>query len=420
MNLNELQKRVIEKINEQELVELATTLGGITAPSGHEQPMADYVEGWLKRQEFYSFQQNLCEGRSNAIGILHGKGNGKTLIFNSHLDSDMGLPPLPGGPIPPGPRIRVEGRRIFGKTVQNDRGPMAAFMIAAKAIKEAGIAMRGDIVMTMVVGEIGMGPIDEFQGPRYIGKGYGSRHAVAHGITGDFALVAESTDFGVTWIEAGAAYFKVTLHGTGYYTPRLPDRGALKDTPNPIVKMSMVIQAIEEWAARYEKTHRAEYPVGVMVPRVAIGAIRAGHPFSPSTGVDTCSIYVDVRVPPEQSFAAAQQELKEVVHSQGFGGEVQMYMARRGYEGKNVEPLVESIKKAHVQIRGTECPPVSTPEISMWRDINIFNEFGIPSATFGFPRKTAPGLNEKFVDIDDLVDCSKMYALVAMDVCGTE
>jgi acetylornithine deacetylase/succinyl-diaminopimelate desuccinylase-like protein len=420
MNVKEIEKRVIEKIDEKELVDLATTLGGITAPSGHEQPMADFVEDWLKRQGFHCFQQNLCEGRSNTVGFLRGKGNGKTLIFNSHLDSDMGLPPLPGGPIPPGPKIRIEGRRIFGKTVQNDRGPMAAFMIAAKAIKEAGVAMRGDIIMTMVVGEIGMGPIDEFQGPRYIGKGYGSRHAVAHGIMGDFALVAESTDFGVTWIEAGAAYFKVTLHGTGYYTPRLPDRGALKDTPNPIVKMSMVIQAIEEWAARYEKTHRVEYPVGVMVPRVAIGAIRAGHPFSPSTGVDTCSIYVDVRVPPSQSFSAAENELKQVVQSQGFGGEVQMYMARKGYEGKNVEPLVESVKRAHRQIRGTECPPVSTPEISMWRDVNIFNEVGIPSATFGFPRKTEPGVNEKFVDIDDLVDCSRMYALVAMDVCGTE
>jgi len=219
MNLTEAEKKVIGKIEEKELVDLAAELGNITAPSGHEQPMADYVEGWLQKSGFHCYQQNLCEGRSNTIGILRGKGGGKNLIFNSHLDSDMGLPPLPGGPIPPGPKIRVEGRRIFGKTVQNDRGPMAAFMLAAKAIKDADVATRGDIIMTMVVGEIGMGPIDEFQGPRYIGKGYGSRHAVAHGIMGDFALVAESTDFGVTWIEAGAAYFKVTLKGTGYYTP---------------------------------------------------------------------------------------------------------------------------------------------------------------------------------------------------------
>ena len=232
--------------------------------------------------------------------------------------------------------------------------------------------------MTMVVGEIGMGPIDEFQGPKYVGKGYGSRHA----------LVAESTDFGVTWVEAGAAYFKVTLHGTGYYTPRLPLRGALKDTPNPIVKMAAVIYAIEEWAARYEKNHQVEYPVGVMVPKVAIGAIRGGLPFSPSLGVDTCSIYVDVRVPPPTSFGDVEKELKEAVLSAGFDGDVQLYMARRGYEGKDVEPLVESIRKSHRAIRGGECPPVTTPEISMSRDVNIFNEVGIPSVTFGFPRKT--------------------------------
>jgi acetylornithine deacetylase/succinyl-diaminopimelate desuccinylase-like protein len=420
MNLTETQKKVVARIEENELVELAAGLGNVTAPSGYEQPLADYVENWLKKQGFHCYQQNLCEGRSNTIGVLRGKGGGKALIFNSHLDSDMGIPALPGGPIPPGPKIRIDGRRIFGKTVQNDRGPMAAFMIAAKAIKQSDIPMRGDIIMTMVVGEIGMGPIDEFQGPKYIGKGYGSRHAVAHGVMGDFALVAESTDFGVTWVEAGAAYFKVTVHGTGYYTPRLPLRGALQDTPNPIVKMAAVIQAIEAWAARYERNHQVEYPVGVMVPKVAIGAIRGGLPFSPSLGVDSCSIYIDVRVPPPMSFGDVEKELQQAVHSAGFGGDVQLYMARKGYEGTNVEPLVESIRKSHRAIRGGECPPVTTPEISMWRDVNVFNEVGIPAATFGFPRKSEAGLKEKFVEIDDLVDCAKMYALVAMDICGAE
>ena len=158
MTLQEIENRVIERIDEKELVSLATELGNITAPSGYEQPIADYVEEWLKAHGFHCYQQNLCEGRSNTVGFLRGKGGGKNLIFNSHLDSDMGLPSLPGGPIPAGPKIRVEGRRIFGKTVQNDRGPMAAFMIATKAIQEANVATRGDIIMTMVVGEIGMGP----------------------------------------------------------------------------------------------------------------------------------------------------------------------------------------------------------------------------------------------------------------------
>ena len=413
------EERVLKFIKEKEVVDLAVAMGNITAPTGYEQPMADFVLQWLKANGFPdSFQQEVAEGRSNSIGILRGTGGAKSLLFNSHTDSDQGLTMLAGGPIPPGPKARLEGKRTFGKTVQNDRGPMAGFMVAAKAIKESGVNLKGDLLMTMVVGEIGTAPIDEYQGSRYIGKGYGSRHAVDHGIVADFALIAETTDFGVTWVEAGAAFFKVTVHGTSYYTPRLPTRRTLRDSPNPIVKMLSVIEAIESWASEYEERYTTEFPVGLMVPKVAVGAIRGGLPFSPSLGAESCSIYVDVRVPPQLSFATVERELRTVVLSQEQGAGVEMYMARRGHEGKNVEPLVDSIRRAHRKIRGKDCPPVSTPEMSMWRDLNVFNEVGIPAVTFGFPRRNEPGLGERFVDIDDLVDCSKMYCLVALDICG--
>ena len=96
-----------------------------------------------------------------------------------------------------------------------------------------------------------------------------------------------------------------------------------------------------------------------------------------------------------------------------------MLHGRKGYEGKNVEPLVKAIQNAHIAVRGSQPPPVSTPETSMWRDINIFNEVGIPAATFGMPRKSAPDAAERFVEITDIVDAAKMYALVAMEICGT-
>ncbi|MGH7785057.1 MAG: hypothetical protein ACREO5_14610, partial [Candidatus Binatia bacterium] len=85
------QRKVLESIDEKELVELAVTMGGITAPSGYEQPMADFVLQWLQSNGFDdSFQQQVSEGRSNVIGILHGTGNGKRFIFNSHMDSEQG------------------------------------------------------------------------------------------------------------------------------------------------------------------------------------------------------------------------------------------------------------------------------------------------------------------------------------------
>ncbi|MFQ5684878.1 MAG: M20/M25/M40 family metallo-hydrolase [Candidatus Binatia bacterium] len=420
MNTLGKEKDLLKLIDEKALVDLAVKMGNITAPSGYEQPMADFVFQWLKANGFeHSFQQEVAEGRSNTIGILRGQGGGKSLIFNSHMDSEQGMPTRMGQELPLGPKAWVDGKeRIFGKAVQNDRGPMAAFMIATKAIKNSGIMLHGDIIMTMVVGEIGMGPVDEFRGPKYIGKGYGSRHAVTHGIMADYALVAETTDFGVTWIEAGAAYFKVTLDGRSFYTPRLPERGALKDSPNPIVKMTSVIQAIEKWAVEYEKKYTIEYPVGKMVPKASIGAIRGGWPYKPSTNAESCSIYVDVRVPPSVDFVQVERELKEVVVSQGMQGKVECYMSRKGYEGKNTKRLVDAVWNAHERVRGAALPPIDTPETSMWRDINIFNEVGIPAVTFGMPRKSAPDAAERFVEVQDIVDAAKMYALVALEICS--
>jgi acetylornithine deacetylase len=178
MALTESDKRVIDLIDEKELVDLAVAMGNITAPSGYEQPMADFVLRWLTENGFErSFQQPICDGRSNTIGILNGQGGGRNLIFNSHMDSEQGMPMRVDEPPQPGPTARVDydKKRIFGPAVQNDRGPMAAFMIATKALKNSGVRLAGDIIMTMVVGEIGMGPVDEFRGAKYIGKGFGSR-----------------------------------------------------------------------------------------------------------------------------------------------------------------------------------------------------------------------------------------------------
>jgi acetylornithine deacetylase/succinyl-diaminopimelate desuccinylase-like protein len=113
-----------------------------------------------------------------------------------------------------------------------------------------------------------------------------------------------------------------------------------------------------------------------------------------------------------------ERELKQVVNAVGLGGTVECFMARKGYEGKNVEPLVDAIRAAHATVRGSQPPPVDTPETSMWRDINIFNEVGIPAATFGMPRKSAPDTPERFVEIQDIVDAAKMYALIALKICG--
>jgi hypothetical protein len=41
-----------------------------------------------------------------------------------------------------------------------------------------------------------------------------------------------------------------------------------------------------------------------------------------------------------------------------------------------------------------------------------------PAATFGLPRKSAPDVAQRLVEVKDMVDAAKMYALVALKICA--
>ncbi|MGH7930328.1 MAG: hypothetical protein ACREQV_21330 [Candidatus Binatia bacterium] len=59
---------------------------------------------------------------------------------------------------------------------------------------------------------------------------------------------------------------------------------------------------------------------------------------------------------------------------------------------------------------------------SMWRDLNVFNEVGIPSICYGPPRRREPmsGAQNRAMKIADLVQATKVYALAALMICGVE
>ena len=59
------EEKLLKLIDEKKLVDLAVAMGNITAPSGYEQPMADFVLQWLKENGFEnSYQQQVAEGCS--------------------------------------------------------------------------------------------------------------------------------------------------------------------------------------------------------------------------------------------------------------------------------------------------------------------------------------------------------------------
>jgi acetylornithine deacetylase/succinyl-diaminopimelate desuccinylase-like protein len=277
-----------------------------------------------------------------------------------------------------------------------------------------------------VAGEIGQTPSEEFQGQKYEGKGFGTRFLVNHGVIADYALVAEGTDFKVTRGEAGDVWFKITIHGKGgIYMPFLQRPYKFEDNPNAIVKTAPVISAIEEWAYEYQEKNKFEFEDGVIVPKVNIGAIRGGLGVRPSQTPGICRLYMDVRLTPSADVSKIKSELGSVVGKCNVNYSIESYLYRRGYVGTRVEPLIESIYKAHRLVLNedplSKREKIASPLTSMWRDLNVFNESGIPAVTYGpnsYTYKSLTGEELPFLTGEDLEKISKIYLFTALDLCN--
>ncbi len=418
-------RAIFDKIDTDELIKVALDLANIDSPTGREGPVADYVCDWLGRQGFAPRKVGLYPDRPNVIATLPGSGNGRSLCFNSHMDTAVHQEEWWANRHASDPIFHSAWREddmLVGNGIVNDKGPMATWLLAAKAIKDSGVTLKGDLVLMAVVGEIGVEPVDEFQPPQYLAKEAGTRYAITHGGVADYALVAEGTDFGIVGAEAGKAFFKLTVFGDDrpIYTPYLSRPTAIEASPNAIVRMSRLVQRIEEWAAAYEKNNRYECAGGIMVPKVNIGAIRGGVPWKITKSVQQCTIYLDVRVTPVQEPLEIRAELRDVLKSVGMPGEVELYVYRPAFEAdyQRVEPLRLAISNAQQAIMGAKPGPGPVPASSMWRDINVFNEMRIPSLTYG-PGVSSGG-GKYAMKIENMILGTKLYAHTAVEVCSLD
>lgn len=414
---------VVARIDRDEVVELALALGNIDSPTGSEGAAGQYVFDWLASNGFRPQKYALTEDRFNVAARLDGTGGGYSLIYNAHLDTTLRPDAAWSALDPLDPLYHsawVEGDEIFGDGVVNDKGPMAAFLVAAKAILEAGYPLKGDLVVSAVAGEISREPIEEWQGPAYLSKDLGARFMVTHGVVADYALIAEGTGFGIVGIEPGKAHFKVTVQTDTprYYTPYLPRPTGLADAPNAIVRTAAVVQAFEAWAYRYQQANTFRGENGTIVPKASINAIRSGYPFSLTSAPQLCSFYVDTRILPGANPMDLRDQLRGVLDEVGVVGTVELFLYRPGFEATGAERLIETVRRCHDQVFDTPPAIVGDPVTSMWRDTNAFNELGIPAISYA-PRSASHAARKSF-KVKDLQDASIAYARIAMDLCDQD
>lgn len=415
---------ILAKIDKDALVELALTLCNIDSAGPTEAPVARYVADWLRAEGFRVREIGLLADRFNVLGRLPGSGGGYSLIFNSHMDTSVRATDTWSRTDPDADihhKAWIDGDELVGEGIVNDKGPMAAFLIAGKAVKDAGVRLKGDLLLSAVVAETSHEPGDDVPGALVETKDLGARFLVTHGGVADYALVAEGTGFSIVSVEAGMAWYRIIWESDqpGFYTPYLPDRTGMPESPNMIVRASVAVQALEAWAAGYQQRYTRTYGEALFVPKAQVAAIRGGDPNSLGSTPQVCAIFLGAFTAPGQDPLVIRREIEDALEAAGVpASHVELYLYRAGHEARNAERLEAALRRAHEATFGGPPSPPNPPTCSMWRDVNIFNEAGIPAITYG-PRSERHSFRRSFT-IDALHAAACVYARTIVDICNQE
>lgn len=413
---------VLKRISRDEVAQLTKELVDIPSPTGSERAIGEFIINWFQRHGIRTVRQEISPERVNAVGIVEGKSNGVSLTINGHMDTSYTgteedrmfcrtLEPdsdLKGA---------VRDGKVFGLGSSNMKSGLAAFMVAGKAIKESGATLKGDLILAAVAGEISRTPIGPYQSEFYRGEGTGTIHLLTHGMQSDYAIVADRSGHSVVWAQNGVAQFKISTFGDPHAAWGVTREEKAPEVSSAILKMMKVLQAVDSWAADFEKAHIYQSAHGAIVPKVNIGAIQGGAPFRPNYYPGVCAVYLDVRTPPELRPVEVQHELKDVLAKLGIEHEIEMYASKMGYESKNAEPIIKVVEDSYQALFGKKTPKPTGLHASIWTDTNIYNEMGIPACKFGLGGGRWKQRSEQ-IDIEDIFQAAQVYARAALEICN--
>jgi acetylornithine deacetylase len=416
------QAEVIKRIDRDELAALTKELVDIPSPTGSEKALGEFILNWLSRHGIKSVRQEIGPERLNAVGIIEGGANGVSLMINGHMDTSYtgtAEDAMFCRTLEPDDDLKgvVRDGKVFGLGASNMKSGLAAFMIAGKAIRESRAALKGDLILAAVAGEISRTPIGPYQSEAYRGEGTGTIHLLTHGIQSDYAIVADRSGHSIVWAQNGVAQFKISAFGDPHAAWGVTREEKPPEASSAILKMIKVLQAIDGWAGEFERAHVYASPHGPLVPKVNIGSIQGGAPFRPNYYPGVCSIYVDVRTPPELRPVQVQRELKAVLAKLGIEYEIEMYASKMGYEAKTVGAVTQVLEDSYQSLFGKKTPTPTGVHASIWTDTNIYNEMGIPACKFGLGGGRWKFRSEQ-IDIEDIYQAAQVYACAALEICN--
>jgi acetylornithine deacetylase len=393
-------------IDRDRLVDLALRLVSTPSFTGSEQPAAELMRDVLDGIGLQTQWQQVEEGRANVLGTWAGAGGGPTLMFNGHLDTSYsGREPWLQGI----PGFQPEGferdGRIYGLGISNMKGALASYVEAVRAVRDAGVRLRGDVLIAAVAGEIEKTQQGDAQGAEYRGYAAGSRYLVTHGGVADMCILGEPTENKLVLAHFGSLWLRLSTHGPFIHTAFSVGR---RDE-NSILKMRPVLDAVLDWLPSWEE----EMSYGEVRGVANVGSIEGGFGWRASRTPHRTDLYLDLRVPPNVPMAEARAKALEFARSLD-SVDAEVYVTAPGAEIEEGHPLVSALAEAHEEVFGT---PAERDVTRWFSDASVLTRYGIATVNYG----TSSGLPDaelgENLSIDGLVQTAEVYARAAMRVC---
>ncbi|MGI8417429.1 MAG: M20 family metallopeptidase [Nakamurella sp.] len=393
------EQRVLELIDEAEIVALATVLlaaPGENPPGGEAATAAALARAATALG--LTVESTEVEVDRPNLTIRLPAGNGPGLLLLGHTDV---VPVGDGWTVLPLAGVQCDGR-LYGRGAADMKGGLAACLVAMSALRRAGVPLSGPVELAAVVDEEETGKGIQHYLARYLAAV--DRPAFLG------CVVAEPTDLQTVVAARGAAYLEVQIAGKAAHS------GNPADGINAIYGAAVVIGELERWHA--ELAADSHPLVGPAMWSVGLVSGGTGASIVPAE----CSVVADRRMLPAESPAAVLATTRERVAAldlsvRGLGVEVTMTMDMPGFESDADDPFVTTVNGA-LSGAGGPCSPLGGWTAACDGGY-VARDTGIPVVVLG-PGSVAGQAHraDESVPISELLIAARAYALMAMRLLG--
>ena len=284
-----LFNRLTDAVNRDRVLGLLTEMIAIKSenpfheaprPGYREKEMGEFLADRLTELGLAVHTREVRPDRPNVFGRMKGVGDKPSLMLAGHMDTAR------TDGYEDAYQVEVKENNIFGRGACDMKAGLAAYLEVMHILKEAGIQLKGDLMIAGIMDE-------EFQmlGSRDIGRN--GPHA-ARGIIG------EPTDMQVCPANKGRVSTFIKTFGTAAHSS-VPEKGQ-----NAIIRMAKVISAFEDYN-EFLLSQPAHYLCGH--GRFNPGVIKGG--VQVNMVPDTCTLEVDRRTLPGEDKDKVYQELRQ-------------------------------------------------------------------------------------------------------------